>query len=83
LQGRPGYLTGASRLSFIVETGPEVLNRICEDAVVAGNCVQHRFVDCNRELGSRFGTQATELLIAVRLVLRDLFEKEAEVVLIP
>jgi hypothetical protein len=40
-------------LSFIVETGPEVLNRICEDAVGGGNIAQHRFVDCSRELGSR------------------------------
>lgn len=51
LQGRPGYLTGALSLSFIVETGPEALNRICEDIVVEGNFVQHRFLSCPRGLG--------------------------------
>jgi hypothetical protein len=39
MQGRIGYLTGAHSLSFIVETGPEALNRICEDIVVEGNFV--------------------------------------------
>jgi len=51
LQGRSGYQTGALSLSFIVETGPEALNRICEDIVVEGNFVQHRFLSCSRELG--------------------------------
>lgn len=39
MQGRAGYLTGALSLSFIVETGPEALSRICEDIVVEGNFV--------------------------------------------
>lgn len=65
MQGRPGYHTGASRLSFIVETGPEALvgsARIRRSKVTS--------LDTDSELFSGAwdvdGTQAAELLIAAR-----------------
>lgn len=59
-------------LSFIVETGPEAFNRICEDAVSDGNIAQHRFVDCSRELGSRSVPKQRNCYLPFISVLRDL-----------
>jgi hypothetical protein len=65
MQGRSGNLTGASRLSFIVETGPEVL---------AGSARIRRSKATLNDTGPELfsgawavdGTQAAELLIAAR-----------------
>jgi hypothetical protein len=58
---RPHWQVGAKRagsprtphrcICLFLETGPRVLNRICEDLVVGGNSAQHRFVDCSGVLG--------------------------------
>lgn len=67
LQGRPGYLTGASSLSFIVETGPEALAgsaRIRRSKVTSLRHRQELFSGAWNEAG----TQATDLLIAVHRV---------------
>jgi len=76
--------------SFIGKTGPEVFNRICEDIVVGGNSVQHRFDDCSRELGRGWypsngtATRRSSLpLVSLRRFLSARFEKEAEVALRP
>jgi len=66
LQGRSGYHTGALRLFFTDETGPEALTGSARVMFSEGNFGQRRFCGCFRELGVRFGLQATDLLIAVQ-----------------
>jgi hypothetical protein len=71
-------------LSFIVETGPEVRCRICEDTADGGNSAQHRHSEPLSGAWAEAGPQATELLAAVHLVpFEGPTEKEAEVALRP
>jgi hypothetical protein len=65
-QGRSGYQTGAHRFFFTEEAGPEALTGSARVMFSEGNFGQRRFCGCFRELGVRFGLQATDLLIAVQ-----------------
>ena len=65
IAGSPRIPYRCISLSFIVETGPEVLYRICEDIAVGGNSVQHRYFGLFSGAWTEAGIQATELLLAV------------------